>query len=160
MDIILAHPKAIIEVSLINVFTFLTHDGALTVLGNAGIQPKVGFSRPALSYLLSSPVEFVREASGFILSPFVIVLILRLFWIAVAIMFFVGVWKLWRKKGITPAISLGLILVLYFVATTPSNGLTVNARFRMPIEPIMVVVALMGISMCKKKPCEIESHTA
>lgn len=145
MTIVLKHPKQVIEMSAINVFTFFTHDGALTILENAGMFPKVSLSKPALTYLLSSPVQFIKEASGFIVSPFILVLALRLFWILITALFIYGAYKLFRTKSITPAIALGLVLVIYFAATTPSNGLTVNARFRMPVEPIILIIAFMGI---------------
>lgn len=135
------HPKAIIEVATINVLTFFTHDGMLTVLENAGIRPETYPSKSAITLLISSPIQFMKVVGGYLNSPFILVLIMRLVWLTVFILFLLGVFLLWRNRGITPAILFGLVLVAYFAVTTASNGLTVNARFRMPIEPIIIAIA-------------------
>jgi hypothetical protein len=66
---------------------------------------------------------------------------MRLLWIAVTVSFFIGCVKLLRERKMTAPLGLALIIVFYFTITTPSNGLTANARFRMPVVPIILTVA-------------------
>jgi len=140
-DVLKAYPLALVKVSLINVFTFFTHDGMLSVLQYAGFTPTETLSRPAITLLLESPKEFLGVVWTHSKSPFVLVLIMRLFWLIVTLMFLWGVYELLRKKKMTAPIVFALVTVLYFAATTPSNGLTVNSRFRMPVNPIILTIA-------------------
>lgn len=141
METLLMYPKALIEVGAINVLTFFTHDGMLTVLENAGIRPESYPPKSAITLLFSSPVEFLKVVKSYLASPFILVLIMRLLWVFVFVMFLCGTFKLYSDKKLTAGIILGLVLVFYFALTTASNGLTVNARFRMPIEPILLAIA-------------------
>jgi 4-amino-4-deoxy-L-arabinose transferase-like glycosyltransferase len=144
LDAVLPHTGVIAKVALINVFTFFTHDNLITLLGSAGIYPEARLSQPAITYVLSNPVSFIQEASRFLLTPFVFVLVLRLFWLVLFALFIFETITLIRKRALSLALSFGLVLVLYFAATTPSNGLTVNGRFRMPIVPIVLTISAMG----------------
>lgn len=150
-EAILKHPGATLQVTAINVITFFTHDGMLTVLENAGITPKSYPPKSAIMMLVSSPFEFLKLVGEYISSPFIFVLVMRLLWVAVLILFLIGIFMLWRDKKNTPAIVFSLILVAYFALTTASNGLTVNARFRMPIEPILLIIAAYPIIRSKMK---------
>ena len=145
LETIKKYPLAILEVSAINVLTFFTHDGILTVIENAGIHPKSYLSKPAIILLFSSPYEFVKVISKYLWSPFVLVLIMRLFWIAITATFLWGIIVLMRKKEVTAYIAFALVLVAYFALTTPSNGLCANGRFRMPVEPVILAVSYYGI---------------
>lgn len=135
------YPISFAKVVAINVFTFFTHDRILTVLGNAGIEPKETLSGPAILMLFDSPVKFFKTVSTYIASPFVLVLIMRIFWILTTILFIVGIILLGLKRKMTAPIVFALVTVLYFASTTPSNGLTVNGRFRMPVIPIILTIA-------------------
>ncbi len=145
MDVIKEHPGAIMKVALINVFTFFTHDGVLTFLGHAGIHPDSTLGKPAIFLLFSSPVEFLKMLAHFAASPFLLLIIMRIFWILAAIFFLKGIYFFIKKRGLEKGFVFLLVLVLYFAITTPSNGLTVNARFRMPIDPIILMLAGYGL---------------
>lgn len=150
ISVLLEHPGALMKVSAINIVTFFTHDGLLTVLQNAGITPNVYLGKPALELLLASPLRFAQTASGYLFSPFVLVLLFRLFWICATVLFFTGYVMFFRRKKLTAPLMLVFVTVLYFALTTPTNGLTVNARFRMPIEPIILAIAAYPIAVWKK----------
>lgn len=151
VNMISPYPKEIAQVVAINMFTFFTHDGMLTVLQNAGITPEMSLSKPAIMLLFSSPVEFMKTVYSYAFSPFILVLIMRLFWVVVTVSFFVGCAKLLREKKITAPVAISLIIVLYFVITTPSNGLTANARFRLPVVPILLTIAAYSFLPKKEK---------
>jgi 4-amino-4-deoxy-L-arabinose transferase-like glycosyltransferase len=136
-----AYPMALAKVSVINILTFFTHDGMLTVLQNSGFTPKESLSGPAITLLFDSPIVFLKTVKTYILTPFVLVLIMRIFWILTTISFFVAVALLIIRKKLTAPIVFVLVTVLYLTVTTPSNGLTVNSRFRMPVTPIILTLA-------------------
>lgn len=158
LKLIKPYPKAVAQVVAINMFTFFTHDGMLTVLQNAGITPYAPLSKPAIMLLVSSPIEFAKTVYSYVFSPFILVLLMRLFWIMVTISFFVGCANLLRKRKMTAPIVLCLVMILYFVITTPSNGLTANARFRMPIVPMLLTIAAYPFLRNKKEP-DFQSNT-
>lgn len=135
------YPKAVAEVVAVNVFTFFTHDGMLTVLQNAGLTPGTYLPKSALAFFLSSPVEFSKTVFKYLSTPFASVFIMRLFWILVAAFFLAGSVILARRGKITAPITFALAVVLYFAVTTASNGLTVNARFRTPVNAIILSLA-------------------
>ena len=117
----------------------------LTVLQHAGVLPSSYLSKPALSLFFQSPIEFAKTIGGFMASPMVSVLVMRIFWVAVTIAFFFGSIMFVRKNGITPRTIFALLIVLYFIATTTINGLGVNARFRMPVNAIILTFAIYAI---------------
>ncbi|PIP86874.1 hypothetical protein COW81_03360 [Candidatus Campbellbacteria bacterium CG22_combo_CG10-13_8_21_14_all_36_13] len=141
-DVLKKYPLSLLKVSAINVFTFFTHDGMLSVLQYAGFTPKESLSKPAITLLMDTPKEFLKTVWVHVKSPFVLVLLMRIFWGIVTLMFLFGIYLLWHKKKMTAPVVFALVTVLYFVVTTPSNGLTVNSRFRMPVNPIILSVAL------------------
>lgn len=150
LGVVIKHPKALMKVLAINALTFFTHDGTLTVLQNAGITPESYLSKPAIMLLLSSPVEFFKTVSKYASTSFILVLVMRLFWVLLAISFLAGNFMLARKRKITAPIAFALVAVLYFVVTTLSNGLSANARFRMPVDTIILALAAYPFFALKK----------
>ncbi|HEU5114899.1 MAG TPA: glycosyltransferase family 39 protein [Candidatus Paceibacterota bacterium] len=149
ISVILDHKKALVESGLVSLVTFFTHDGALTVLGYAGIIVPNTMSRPAIG-LIAHPVELIRAIGKYIVGPGAIILILRLFWVVVTVLFIWGVWKYFKKEGAAPAAGAALLLVLYFALTTAINGFGVNARFRMPVDAFILGFALYGLFSPKR----------
>lgn len=148
------YPLSFTKVVAINMFTFFTHDRMLSVLQYAGFTPKETLSRPAIMLLLDSPKNFLKTIAVHASSPFVLVLIMRIFWILTTLSFFVGIILLVRRKKMTAPIVFALVTVLYFAVTTPSNGLTVNGRFRMPVNPIILTIAAYPLLAILKKKKE------
>ncbi len=153
---ILRHPLALIKLSILNSVTFFTHDGMLTFLQNAGVKQDANLGKPALLLFLSSPVEFAKVVWPYMRTPMAFVFFARLFGIVVTVFFGLGLYKLWHLKLFSPRLLFVTIIVLYFMLTTMINGLAVNARFRMPVEPIIFAIAYVGFSFSweriKKKP--------
>ncbi len=145
LPVIFDHPQALLSLVGISFVTFFTHDGMLTVLQHAGITPDIYPKRSAISLLFTSPVEFFLLLKEFAASPLITILFFRVFWMVVTIAFFVGSIVFIRKKKYHAKGLFALILVLYFLITTPINGLGVNARFRMPVNAIILTFAVYGI---------------
>ncbi|MEK7607796.1 MAG: glycosyltransferase family 2 protein [Patescibacteria group bacterium] len=139
------HPIALIKLSALNGFTFFTHDGMLTFLQASGIQPVSYLSKPAVIMFLTEPVQLMREIWKQLHTSFALVFFARLFWVAVMALFLLGIYALWRWHLLTGAIIFAVLTVFYFMFTTMINGLTVNARFRMPVEPLIFIIAYAGL---------------
>ncbi|MBI3442702.1 MAG: glycosyltransferase family 39 protein [Candidatus Sungbacteria bacterium] len=138
------HPVALVKLSALNAVTFFTHDGMLTFLQAAGVQRGAYIGKPALVLFLTAPLSFLKIARLYMHTIMASVFLGRLFWIAVTVLFGSGLYHLWRSGLFSAQVLFCMIVVVYFMLTTMINGLTVNARFRMPVEPIIFGVAYAG----------------
>jgi 4-amino-4-deoxy-L-arabinose transferase-like glycosyltransferase len=141
---IFRHPAALVKLSLLSAFTFFTHDGMLTFMQSSGITPSTYLQKPALLLFFSSPTTFARVVWGYLHTNLAIVLFARVFWIIATFFFGVGLYQLFRRRIFSPQILFSVIIVFYFMVTTMVNGLSVNARFRMPAEPIIFTIVCVG----------------
>jgi hypothetical protein len=149
LAILAAHPKGVLISAGITVVTFFTHDGMLTVLQHAGYVPRQYLSKPALTLLMSSPLQFLNVTAGYIESPFILVLLFRIFWIGITLFLFIGLVAYTRKNTSKEITWLVLLLILYFVTTSIVGGLGVNARYRMPIDPLIFAFAIYGFLLMR-----------
>ncbi len=138
------HPKGLLKSMVTTVITFFTHDGMLTVLQHAGYVPTEYMNKSALSLALSSPIDFIKTIFKYIQSPLVLVLIMRLAWIVITLFFFIGLVRFIQQRHLDAIVLFILSIVIYFTLTSSIGGLGVNARYRMPIEPIIFTFALTG----------------
>mgnify|MGYP001606132888 CR=1 FL=1 len=143
----LKHPTALIKLSVINAITFFTHDGLLTFLQAAGVKPEVYLGKPAIVLFTESPKEFVVTVGDYLKTSMALVFFARLFWIMLTSFFLLGLCHIWRSKNFSREFIFSIIIILYFMLTTLIIGLAVNARFRMPVEPIIFAVSLAGMSV-------------
>ncbi|MDO8604228.1 MAG: GtrA family protein [bacterium] len=141
------HPVALIELSALSAFTFFTHDGMLTFLQAAGVSPVSFLQKPALIMLLTTPWELTKSVFVQIHTSMGAVLLARIFWVVMTVFFGVGLYRLWRERLFSGALVFVSIIVFYFMLTTMINGLAVNARFRMPVEPIIFAIAYSGLML-------------
>lgn len=138
------HPVALVKLSVLNVVTFFTHDGMLTFLQATGVRQEVRLGKPALVLLLAAPWSFAKIVWSYMRTALAFIFFARLFWVGITVLFGLGLYHLWRSGLFSPQLVFSIIIVFYFVLTTMINGLTVNARFRMPVEPIIFAVAYAG----------------
>ncbi len=144
MGVLKEHPVALLKSIGITGITFFTHDGMLTILQYAGYTPKNYLPRPVLLMLFDDLWGVVMAIKEVISSPMVLVLLLRVFWIIMTLLFFVGVVRFLKDKKPNTIVIFALFLVMYFAATTAINGLGVNARFRMPVNVFIFFFAVYG----------------
>jgi hypothetical protein len=148
---IVSRPIALVKLSTLSSITFFTHDGMLTFLMNAGVKPPANLGKPAVLLLLSNPLLFIKTVWLYMHTSMAFVLFARLFWITLTAFFILGLYKLFRLHLFSPELLFAVIIVFYFMFTTMINGLAVNARFRMPVEPIIIAVAYSGLLLTSKK---------
>ena len=147
LSVIVNHPKAIVKSGLITGVTFFTHDGLLTVMEYMGISPSSRLSGPAIVLLATDPAGFARETYAIATSPMAIILIARLFWILVTVLFFIGMFLYIKHNGWSLSLTVVMFLVLYLAATTAVNGFGVTGRFRVPINFALFTFAFYALTV-------------
>jgi hypothetical protein len=156
IKVIKEHKLALAKSALLSAVTFFTHDGMLTILGYAGVTIPNTVTRPAIA-LLAHPGELIRTLGAYIQSPAVLILIMRLVWILITVLFAIGVVLLIRKEKYSPHILAALLITLYFAATTCINGLGVNARFRVPVNVFIFSFAMYALFAIKERTLSTRS---
>src|SRR3989344_372182 len=140
------HKTALVKSVGISMMTFFTHDGMLTVLGYAGVRVPNLLDKPALTILFTEPVRLAGIISAYIASPAILVLLGRLFWIAMTLLFLVGgIRYLWKGKVSSYAL-IALFIVAYFAFLTTVNGFGMNARFRVTVNVFIFTFAVYSLS--------------
>ncbi len=159
IKVLLEHKTALIKSAFISGVTFFTHDGMLTVLQYSGITIPNVLSKPVIS-LIKEPIELIKVIGKYIQSPAVLILMMRLVWILITLLFFVGVFLMFKRQGLRPMILAAFLMILYFAATTCINGLGVNARFRIPVNVFIFSFAIYAIFAIKERLYEaFRSHS-
>lgn len=139
------HPKGDAFSAGITFVSFFIQDGMLPFLQRAGYGTGQYLARPALTLLFTHPGQLVLAIGKYAMSPLALVLIFRLLWVLLTLMFFGGgIWYV-RRNGPTPQTVLALALVAYFLFTSVVGGLGVTARYRMPVDPIILAFAFLGL---------------
>jgi 4-amino-4-deoxy-L-arabinose transferase-like glycosyltransferase len=134
------HPKELFIASGVSLLTFFTHDGLLTFLGSLGIINTTGTTVREL--LKAPPAEMFSVFIKLFFSPAFFIIFTRLLWVVITVLFFLGLWRLGRKKEFTAFNALAVIYVAYFALTTIPSGLAVNARFRFPINVFIFIFVI------------------
>src|SRR3989344_2425017 len=147
LEVIKDYPAAIVKSGLITGVTFFTHDGMLSVMEYVGIKPSSNLSKPAIVLLTTEPASFIREAYALSPSPIIIILIARVFWILVTVLFFIGVFLYIKHNGLLLPLTTVLFLVVYFALTTAVNGLGGTGRFRVPVNFALFTFAFYTLSV-------------
>ncbi len=150
MKVIKEHKTALIKAALISGVTFFTHDGMLTVLQYSGITTPNVLTKPVIT-LLKEPLELFKVIGKYVQSSAVLILMMRLVWILVTILFLVGVFLMFKREGLRAFVLAAFLMILYFAATTCINGLGVNARFRIPINVFILSFAIYAIFAIKER---------
>lgn len=147
--LLLEHKVALMLTAGTVELAFFTHDGMLNVLRLLEVRPDLSLGMSALSLLLSDPLKLLWFMGHYLSSPFVLVLLMRIIWIIITFCFVVGAVRYIRKEGITPYALTMLAIIFYMALTTVIVGLTVNARYRLPVEAFIFPFALYGLLYLK-----------
>lgn len=116
----------------------------LNVLKLVEIRPDITLRAPALFLLFHDPLNLMWFVGHYLRSPIVLVLFMRILWIIVTLCFFVGAVRYARKEGLTPYAATMLVAIFYTALTTIIVGFTVNARYRVPVEALIIPFSLYG----------------
>ncbi len=149
ISVLLDHKVALLKSVGVSIVTFFTHDHMLTVLGYGGVTIPNLLEKPALVLLLSDPLKFVQNVFVYANSPGILVLLTRLFWVAITVLFFTGAGLYLYREKLSPFAVLGLLTVIYFVLITSVNGFGMNGRFRIPVNVFLFTFAVYGYTFVK-----------
>lgn len=144
VELLKEHPVGLIKSIGVTTFTFFTHDGYLDVLARLHLDPTLRLERPAFTLLFESPKEALSLIASLAKSPALLIILGRIFWIFVSLCFIIGAIRLLKNSEHRAKSIFVLLLVAYFVFTTVAVGLAVNARFRMPVNAIILTLAMYG----------------
>lgn len=144
VSFIRARAKGALMASLLSFATFFTQDGYLNFLDKLGFSSGVTFRGSSLLLVIHSPGAAFALMRGLIMSPGILIIIGRLFWLAVLLLFAFGLYRLYRKQH-TKAAALATLIVGYFALTACLIGFGVSARYRMPVDPLLIGVALYAV---------------
>lgn len=116
LDIVRTYPGAALFVAGKSLFTFFTNDGMYTLLVRGGHNPE---------------------------NYFALLVLARLIWIAITLAALVGACVyLYRDRS--PRILFTVILVVYFAVTSTVAAFGTNPRYRLPVDPIIIALAVWG----------------
>ncbi|MBI4224912.1 MAG: glycosyltransferase family 39 protein [Candidatus Sungbacteria bacterium] len=141
------HPAGIIKSIGVTLTTFFTHDGMLVVLQHAGISLPMAGSRPSFILALQNPIRAMPLLKDMLFSPAIIVMCARMIWILGTLLFLCGIVLFFRDRRFHLPGTIALFLIAYFALTTAINGLGVNARFRIPVNALILTFAVYGFTL-------------
>ncbi|OGY90841.1 MAG: hypothetical protein A3H70_03870 [Candidatus Komeilibacteria bacterium RIFCSPLOWO2_02_FULL_48_11] len=111
---------------------FFTHDGALSFLQEINL----------ISGALPAKADLIHNFTDFIISPFALIALFRLLWFVIFLTFLWRFLLMWRRKILTSPYVFLLLLIFYFAATTMFNGFGANARFRFPVNSLILIFSV------------------
>jgi len=140
IDTLKQNKLELIQISGISLLTFFTHDGVLNIMSMVDVVDTGGLT---IRQMIAQPLpEMIKTAKKLFLSPVFFVLLGRIFWTLIAILFFISIICAFIKKRFTTISAFALIFTFYFALTTISNGFAVNARFRFPVNVFILTFAI------------------
>ena len=139
MKVIYDNPAAFLRVGAISIFTFFTHDGALDFLSLVGLSGGQSSFPHGFSFFKQSLGDITKSIIKISASPLALVLSLRIIWALIFISFIFFFCFLIFKKQFNPDMGLLFIIIAYFALATIANGLAVNARFRFPVDSLILI---------------------
>lgn len=145
IPLLLQNPLPLTIVSINTTIGFFTHDGIYDVLRHLKIRPDKGLGGPALFVALEDPKAFLGMIVHFIQTPFALILIARIGWIALTGLCIYGAIRYLLREKKTTGVA-AIIIVIYFLLTTLVIGLAVNARYRLPVNVFIVTFAAYAIT--------------
>ncbi len=138
------HPKGLAELFGVTMYGFFTHDGYAGLLNNR-FDAGIPYAHPPVFELLTHPREAVSFFGNLMQGPGAIVVLGRLFWIAITLLSVAGAIMYWMKKGLTPKLIFITGMIAYFACTTIIVGLGVGVRYRVPVEPLLFILAAYAL---------------
>lgn len=149
IPVLLSHPWALTVLCVNTSIAFFTHDGMFDVIKHVGARPDRLLGKPALFLLFSDPMKLLSFVWYYATTPTILVLIMRVVWYISTALFFLGAVVAMHRQKYTFYSMSAFVTVLYFAALTLTIGLTVNSRYRLPVEFLIIPFALYGLLYLK-----------
>ena len=146
IPLLLAHPKALLLSAVNSGIGFFTLDGVFDFLRHITIRPPEMLGKPSLAALLEDPIGVAQYFGRNLASPLAFILIGRIVWWAVTILFLFGCWRLLRARPLSPHALIAILIVLYVAATSLITGYGLTARYRLPVNALVTTIALVEVA--------------
>lgn len=154
IPILVSHPRALVLMSMNTMFSFFTYDGTYDVLrqiklydgmydvlAKAKLDSGIRVGEPTLLVLKSSPRAVLKYLVAVSTTPVAVILLGRIAWLLITLLFVIGVWQYMRKEHRNVFAVAAVSIVAYLMVTTIVVGYTVNYRYRMPVNSIILTFA-------------------
>lgn len=145
IDILLQHPGTLAILAFNTELAFFTHDGMFDVLRHIGASPDKLLGKPAVFLLFSDPQAFLGFIAYYLTKPAILILLMRIVWYLLTVLGMIGAIRYLIREGANAYVVSALCLVAYFAAITLVLGFTINARYRLPVEFLILPFALYGL---------------
>lgn len=153
LAVIWQHPRELITVSGITLFTFFTHDGTLDLLRGLGLVPTNGNQMTVMALLKQPFTQMVTTVSALLASPYVLILIMRVIWFFISLLLAGSILYSAVKKNFNALTVLAFVCIAYFALTSITIGFAINARFRFPVNTFILIGAISFLfTRFKKQP--------
>ncbi|HEY4487585.1 MAG TPA: glycosyltransferase family 39 protein [Candidatus Paceibacterota bacterium] len=149
IGIIVSNPVPTLKVLTSISITFFTHDAWTYYLQRWNILPRyTTLFSPSYTLMTEGPVVAIRQSIEHAGLTLPTAILGRLFWLAISVLFFVGIASLYLAGGVSRVQALFLLsLVLYLLALSASVGFGINGRFRYPVNALFFTGAAIGGSL-------------
>lgn len=142
IPVLLAHPKSLSIISANTALNFFIHDGMIEVLKHVDERPPEKLGKPALFLLLTDPGRLLSYIKTVFFTPIILILFGRITWILTTLLAIFGMWRYLRREAETIYGLISISTVLYFMLTTLVIGLAVTARYRLPVNALVITFAV------------------
>ena len=146
IPILVNHPKGLFLSALNSGLSFFTLDGTFDFLRHIKIRPREMIGKPSLVALFSDPASVGAYFSRNLNGPLAFILLGRLLWIGITILFLFGVWRYIVSRGAVPQAMAALMIIFYFGLISLIAGFGLTARYRLPVNSLIVTFALYGVA--------------
>lgn len=144
IPLLLEHPQALAVSMLNSGLSFFMLDGVFDFLRHVRIRPPEMIGKPSLVALATDPVGVVQYFGRNIMSPLFFILLGRLFWIGITVALVAeAARRFWRPSSLESRIA--VLIVLYFALTALITGFGLTARYRLPVNMLVLPLALAAI---------------
>ncbi len=144
IPLLLEHPRALALSMLNSGVSFFMLDGVFDFLRHVRIRPPEMIGRPSLVALATDPMGVVQYFGRNIMSPLFFILAGRLLWIGITVAFVVeAIRRFWRPSSLQSR--LAVLIVLYFALTALITGFGLSARYRLPVNVLILPLALSTV---------------
>ena len=144
VPILLAHPKSLSIISANTGLNFFIHDGMIEVLKHVGERPPEKLGKPALFLFLTDPGRLLGYIKMVFFTPIILILVGRIAWILITLFAVVGAVRYVRSEAQTIYGIVSVATIFYFMLTTLVIGLAVTARYRLPVNALVLIFAVYG----------------
>lgn len=136
------NPIGLIKSFGITTVTFFTHDGYFDILRVLGYQKNFDAKISSIAMLFNAPMKLVKDIRHLITGPGIVIIIGRITWIFISILFVIGFLRyLKNEREKNAGAKIIMLTIAYFLMTSMIIGLGINARIRSPINTLIFIFA-------------------